>query len=60
MQQRRTAHAGNEDVRPRLGRTEPWVALTAFERTYFNDMFLVLDRLFVHRLRMVEGKAPIR
>ena len=31
-------------------------ALSAFERTYFTDMVLVLDRLFVHRLRMVEGK----
>ena len=31
-------------------------SLAAFETTFFNDMLLVLDRLFVHRLRMVEGK----
>jgi hypothetical protein len=31
-------------------------ALEAFEVTFFNDMVLVLDHLFVHRLRTVEGK----
>lgn len=30
--------------------------LAAFEATYFNNMVLVLDQLFVHRLRTVEGK----
>jgi hypothetical protein len=30
-------------------------ALTAFEATYFNDLVLVLDRLFVHRVRKVAG-----
>jgi hypothetical protein len=28
----------------------------AFETLYFNNMTLVLDRYFVHRLRMVTGK----
>jgi hypothetical protein len=27
-----------------------------FESTFFNNMVLVLDHLFVHRLRTVEGK----
>jgi hypothetical protein len=27
-----------------------------FEATFFNNMAIVLDRLFVHRLRTVEGK----
>ena len=31
-------------------------AMEAFEATFFNDMVLVLDHLFVHRLRTVEGK----
>ncbi len=31
-------------------------ALEAFEVSFFNNMILVLDRLFVHRLRVVEGK----
>ena len=31
-------------------------ALEAFEPLFFNNMTLVLDRYFVHRLRMVTGK----
>lgn len=31
-------------------------ALQAFEALFFNNMTLVLDRYFVHRLRMVTGK----
>jgi len=27
-----------------------------FESSYFNNMVLVLDHLFVHRLRVIEGK----
>jgi hypothetical protein len=31
-------------------------AIEAFESTFFNNMVLVLDEMFVHRLRTVEGK----
>jgi hypothetical protein len=31
-------------------------ALEAFEPLFFNNMTLVLDRYFVHRVRMVTGK----
>jgi hypothetical protein len=31
-------------------------ALEAFEPLFFNNMTLVLDRYFVHRLRVVTGK----
>jgi hypothetical protein len=31
-------------------------AIAGFETTFFNNMVLVLDQLFVHRLRTVEGK----
>jgi hypothetical protein len=31
-------------------------ALDAFEPLFFNNMTLVLDRYFVHRLRVVTGK----
>ena len=31
-------------------------AMAAFEATFFNNMVLVLDEMFVHRLRTVEGK----
>ncbi|WP_217996367.1 hypothetical protein, partial [Alicyclobacillus shizuokensis] len=30
--------------------------LEDFESLFFNNMILVLDRYFVHRLRMVAGK----
>ena len=38
--------------------TDPKVtsALEAFEPLFFNNMTLVLDRYFVHRVRMVTGK----
>ena len=38
--------------------SEPKVtsALKAFEPLFFNNMTLVLDRYFVHRVRMVTGK----
>jgi hypothetical protein len=32
-------------------------AMEAFEPRFFNNMLLVLDELFVHRLRTVEGKG---
>jgi hypothetical protein len=36
---------------------ENWTdTLEAFETLLFNNMILVLDRNFVHRLRMVIGK----
>lgn len=31
-------------------------ALGSFETIFFNNMVLVLDRLYVHRVRMVTGK----
>ena len=31
-------------------------AVSGFESAFFNNMVLVLDHLFVHRLRTVEGK----
>jgi hypothetical protein len=31
-------------------------ALQAFESRFFNDLVLLLDQFFVHRLRTVEGK----
>lgn len=31
-------------------------AIEAFESAFFNNMVLVLDEMFVHRLRTVEGK----
>ncbi len=31
-------------------------ALEEFEVTFFNNMILLIDHLFVHRLRTVEGK----
>ncbi|MBM2809344.1 MAG: hypothetical protein HW416_103 [Chloroflexi bacterium] len=37
-------------------KTLPDPRLEAFEATFFNNMILVLDYLFVHRLRTVEGK----
>jgi hypothetical protein len=37
-------------------RTFARVATTDFEALYFNNMLLVLDRYFVHRVRAVTGK----
>jgi hypothetical protein len=37
-------------------RTFARVATTDFEALYFNNMLLVLDRHFVHRVRAVTGK----
>src|SRR5450759_4979138 len=34
-------------------------ALDDFERVFFNNLTLVLDRLYVHRLRMVTGLSLI-
>ena len=31
-------------------------ALEAFEARFFNDLVLILDAFFVHRLRTIEGK----
>ena len=31
-------------------------AIEAFEATFFNNMVLILDAFFVHRLRTMEGK----
>ena len=33
-----------------------WAALEAFEARLFNNLILVVDRYFVHRLRVVTGK----
>ena len=32
------------------------LATEAFEATFFNNMVLILDHLFVNRLRTIEGK----
>jgi hypothetical protein len=39
-----------------LAATSNGPALVKFETRYFNCMVLVLEMMFVHRLRMVEGK----
>jgi hypothetical protein len=38
------------------GDTKASSALDEFEAVYFNNMAIVLDRYFVHRIRMVAGK----
>jgi hypothetical protein len=45
-----------EAYRRVAGATTDSTALAAFEASYFNNMVLLLDTLFVHRLRTVEGK----
>ena len=37
-------------------KTSPNSAIDALEGTFFNNMILLLDYFFVHRLRTIEGK----
>lgn len=47
--------AAYRDLRSAAG-PEADEALVAFDSQFFNNMVLVLDNSFVHRLRVVEGK----
>ncbi len=47
--------AGENGSKP-TDAAEPPADLGDFEVLYFNNMALVLDRYFVHRVRMVSGK----
>lgn len=45
-----TAHRGSSDAAALTS------AVDAFESSYFNHLVILLDALFMHRLRVVEGK----
>jgi hypothetical protein len=44
------------EIKPRVTKPYSTARLTICEATFFNNLVLILDDLFVHRLRTVEGK----